>query len=113
MGARAVQPGASRVSPIISPETYEQIASGKAVSQGLDGLPSGLSTLMIPKTCGSAAIKTRAPASTHQLLCGGGSAPSLQDVAALMSSAPSVPATTVARVMQSKGRRARGEERLF
>jgi hypothetical protein len=58
---------------------------------------------MIPKTYCLAAIKTRARASTYQLLYGGGGAPSLQDVTSLTSSAPTFPATTMAYIMQNKG----------
>lgn len=103
MDTRAVQPGATGVSPIISPEIYEVIASGKIASQDLDDLTSGLSIFLVQRIFGSTATETRARASAYQLLYGGGGAPSLQDVAALTSSSPSIPPTTMAYLMQNKG----------
>lgn len=103
MDSRAVQPGATGVSPIISPEIYEVIASGKIASQDLDDLTSGLSIFLVQRLFGSSATETRARASAYQLLYGGGGAPSLQDVAALTASSPCIPPTTMAYLMQNKG----------
>lgn len=102
MDNRAVQPGATGVAPIISPEIYETVASGKIVSQDLDDLTSGLSIFLVQRIYGSTASETRARASAYQLLYGGGGAPTLQDVAALTASSPSIPATTMAYLMQNK-----------
>jgi hypothetical protein len=60
MDGRTVQPGVSGISPILSQEISEAVASGKIVSQDLDNLLGGLSIFMIPKTYGLATIETRA-----------------------------------------------------
>lgn len=103
MDDRAVQDGASGVSPIITPELYQILATGKLSSDDLDDLTLGLSPFNVAKTYGSAATDSRARAHTYTMLYSGLGAPQLQDIVAVTKSTPNIPTTTLGYMTQSKG----------
>lgn len=99
---RANKVESTRVSPVLTPELYGRFTSGQFAPRTTRDLTGGFSIYLVMPTMSVGAADKQACTQAYQLVYSGSNAPSMAQLAELISEAPDMPRTGLAYVSQNK-----------